>query len=419
MSKAKRFRKIERGTSITIQIWSPLDKRYTRSKTFNAKNYPKARERERAALRWAEAEADQFNALESDVHASGKQLATDRMLEMYYQHLEKQEANPVHLANTKSKLMTLPDYLLHLDQADAEQACHRWWQAWCAEPYRRWHGRGDAGKIITQTNDDGQLRSKSNSTKNTGLKNLLSFVNWCWKYRKITGMTRKLDLSWIQKFRVTKKIKPIFTIQELRTGLLTEHAYAIRWALYVFTGLRSTEGLALRWDDINYENGAITAREVKKGAMVAKERIVPLQKELIPYLRRHHEQQKADYKKKKIKPDGFVFSAKERRGDAVKRFNRFLEAAGIDKKERTTHSLRHGYAAMMTATGLNPILLEQHMGHEPGDMTRHYAQLATLFRHDVASWTAGELRILNYQIDDPVINDRWLPSAPVNDRHFS
>lgn len=119
-----------------------------------------------------------------------------------------------------------------------------------------------------------------------------------------------------------------------------------------------------------------------------KQRLVPIQKELEPYLERHREEH--DY-------DGFLFPAHVRTCDlsnAVKMFDRFLRHVGIEKKGRSTHSLRHCYAGIMTATGEPTAMVQAYMGHSQSDMTRHYAQIAARYRGDVDVWSRGCLQLL-------------------------
>ena len=65
--------------------------------------------------------------------------------------------------------------------------------------------------------------------------------------------------------------------------------------------------------------------------------------------------------------------------------------AGIDPGERTPHSCRHTYGAMMIATGCPDILVKAYMGHESVATTADYAKAAPLHVAAVKGWGMGNL----------------------------
>ncbi len=124
-----------------------------------------------------------------------------------------------------------------------------------------------------------------------------------------------------------------------------------------------------------------------------KERLVPLQPELATLLRL--------YRRAGNDHDGFLFPDNIRRddgGNLARRFDAFIKAADIPKAGRSTHSLRHCYAGLMTGSGEPTALLQAYMGHSQSDMTQHYAQAAARYRSGVAAWGRGKFTLLKNRV---------------------
>ena len=362
-------RKLKNSVSFTVQVRRADRSGYGETQTFNSRNYPSAKEAEAVAKKWcAETYARVVAGIKS--RNSGR-VKTSEALDLFIKTIREQQLNERHLHDTKQRLSSLPDYCPDLGHKKASQQIYDWWKNWCACPKKN-------------------SQPKSDATKNVGLRDCKTFLRWCYKARAITGLQEAVDVDWIERVRVEKTVKPQFTIQELKLGftatqtgcdkITRPHPFVIRWALYVFLGLRLREALILRWDDFN--NGFVLVRG--KGR---KQRLVHIQKELEPYLKQHRKQH--DY-------DGYLFPEHVRKCDlsnAVKMFDRFLNHVGIEKKERSTHSIRHCYAGIMTATGEPTAMVQAYMGHSQSDMTQHYAQMAARFRNDVKGWGRGEFNL--------------------------
>ena len=373
------------GVGFVAEIRDPVKKRYGKSKTFRVMDYDnrKAAAR-RAAEYWAIEQASMIRAGVGVGMNAGK-VDTSKALKQYIQNLEDRGSSKRYIADMKSRLDDLPNFLPSLGIKESGQIIYDYWRAWCREPVRHgdWSGR-KKGQAVVVTDNDGAPRKKSANTQNSCLKNLRSFVAWCWKYRQLTGMQEPIDLSWIDKQPVDTVIKPQFTIDELRKGLATNHDYRIRWAIYTFLGLRAKEATELRWDD--FRNGHVLIRKAKRSKRGSSQRIVAMQPELEPFLEEHRK--KHDY-------EGYLFPDTVCRSDSLaKHLDHFLKVAGIPRAGRTTHSLRHGYAGLMTATGESTALVQAYMGHKQSDMTRHYSQWAAFYRQEVNDWPRGKIELM-------------------------
>ena len=354
--------RLKRGVSFTAQIRE--GGRYSRSKTFSSAKYPTAKDALAAANLWGKDQAERVLHGVKSLN-SGRVMTVDT-LKVYFKMKREADLDEYNLAQVEGRLDSLPNFCPDLANEDAPRQIYNWWQDWC------------------------QQGNKGNDTKNTGLKNVRSFLTWAHKAKSITGLRTPVDIDFIQKLRTDKKVKPQFTIDELRRGftatittrerITKPHPYVIRWALYIYLGARLHEALRLRYEHFE-------GRHVLLYGKGRKERLVPMQDELQPFIDRH--KQEHDY-------DGFLFPHHLHNCDksnAAKHLNTFLKKAGIEKRGRTTHSLRHCYTGLMTATGEPTALLQAYLGHSQSDMTRHYSEMAARYRADVEGWKRGEIRL--------------------------
>jgi integrase len=149
-------------------------------------------------------------------------------------------------------------------------------------------------------------------------------------------------------------------------------------ATFVFAGPRISEVTALRWRDVDLAGNRITVRESKTDAGVRRIDILPaLRDELAAY--------KAQAPN--TAPDAFVFpSATGTRrlgenirphvlGKAVQAANKALTEAGqVPLPDGLTpHKLRHTYASILVALGVDPGAVMDQIGHsDPGFTLRVY-----------------------------------------------
>jgi integrase len=148
-------------------------------------------------------------------------------------------------------------------------------------------------------------------------------------------------------------------------------------------GLRIGEALGLTWADIDHEAGLIRVhrqlsrqREHAPFKTEAGKREVILAPALSKALREHWLASR--YKA----PHHFVFGNTLGRGldyrDVGEGFRHAAKAAGLarDGKRLSLHSLRHGFASLLIANGLNVVYVSRQLGHaNPSISLEVYARL--------------------------------------------
>jgi integrase len=233
----------------------------------------------------------------------------------------------------------------------------------------------------------------SPATRNKFLVMIRALCQWAVKQQRLSS-----DLTeGIEAARLDDRLKPQFTIPELRTCLQRrtfkagrkprkgkappDDLYYLLFAVLCYAGLRYQEACFLRWEDIDFSAGIILVR-LDSGAAIKRnrERIVPLQAELRTLLEPHQ------------KKNGHLFAGW--RSNPRRDFRAFCERAGVDPGKRTPHSLRHSYAGLMTATGVPGPLLGAYLGHTNAATTMIYTKLAARYAQVVGDWKRGEFQLL-------------------------
>jgi integrase len=213
-----------------------------------------------------------------------------------------------------------------------------------------------------------------------------------------TGQTQKANaLAWLRQTdwhhqRYVRGERPAGEGREKRIlstaeiGKLLDAApepYRVLLATAVFSGLRLQELLALRWLDVDRENGELHVRQQlsRKGGSLkplktgAGKRDVALMPELAAMLRRHQ------LASRHSGQEDFVFCSAvgqplhfrnvQRRG-----MDKAVESAKLEqgKRDPTMHDLRHSFASLMIAQGLDVVFVSRQLGHaNPATTLRVYA----------------------------------------------
>jgi len=150
------------------------------------------------------------------------------------------------------------------------------------------------------------------------------------------------------------------------TGPRAERDHAL-FSLLLATGIRLGSALALRWDNVDLNEGVLDLRHAKGD----RRQTVELPTEIREHLRRFH----------MTRPSGFLFS-----GDGVTplcarqvrhRLRRTLAAAGIERGA-TVHSLRHSFAARKFTESGDLFRVQRALGHHSIVSTLVYAGAGSL-----------------------------------------
>lgn len=136
--------------------------------------------------------------------------------------------------------------------------------------------------------------------------------------------------------------------------------------LILCTGMRRSEVLRLKWDDIDYDRGFVHIRDPKGG----KDQSIPLNDaaravfDAIPRI---------------SKKSGFIFPGKKENThltDMKQSIARIKKEAGLPANFRPLHGLRHVYASMLASSGkVDMYTLQKLLTHKSPLMTQRYAHL--------------------------------------------
>lgn len=176
------------------------------------------------------------------------------------------------------------------------------------------------------------------------------------------------------KIRPTKvsKAMPIFLdADEARRFLAAAPAGTRRLLLFtgLWTGMRSGELLALRWEDIDFTRSLVVVkrsrwRNIEKAPKSGKARAVPLPSALLEELKAHRHL-RGPYVFCQDNGQPLTPSmVKDWAPDACRK-------AGLAKRA-TLHKLRHSYATRLMAAGNADRLVQELLGHSSDAMTRIY-----------------------------------------------
>ena len=133
--------------------------------------------------------------------------------------------------------------------------------------------------------------------------------------------------------------------------------------LALFTGMRRSEILTLRWDKINFERGFISLKDPKGGP----DQKIPLNdgaREILSNCPRWG--------------SPYVFPGRngKKRVDIKTSVRKIRDAAGLPKDFRPIHGLRHAFASMLASSGkVDMFQLQKLLTHKNAQTTQRYAHL--------------------------------------------
>jgi len=130
----------------------------------------------------------------------------------------------------------------------------------------------------------------------------------------------------------------------------------------IFSGMRKSEILNLKWKDVDFQNNLIVLSDTKSG----KTREIPLNNTMREVLLSVPRYLKSDY----------VFCNRDGKPYRQLRvsFRNGLRRAGIS--DCTFHDLRHTFASYMVMNGVDISTLQEILGHSSITITQRYAHLS-------------------------------------------
>lgn len=150
-----------------------------------------------------------------------------------------------------------------------------------------------------------------------------------------------------------------------------ERPYALMIRMALRTGMRIGELLAIRWEDIDFEQRLIAVRRsivrgIESSPKTRRHRFIPIAADLHDALTETRAS------------SGYVFSADEQGGAPLreprKGLWRALETAGL--RRVGWHVLRHSFASQLVSEGVSIYIVQALLGHSTVQMTMRYAHLA-------------------------------------------
>jgi len=222
--------------------------------------------------------------------------------------------------------------------------------------------------------------------------------------QRMSGVTRVRKLAAIRKFLTfleenkilagnpantvkgarREEKEPNILYKEQYKALLYEASDNIRdYAIiqtFLQTGIRLSELVNLRVDDIDFEHRILTVRQGKG----KKDRQIPLVDEAVKALRNYLRYRNTEL----IKDDDIFFLAKNGTSLNVSTVKhivaKYVKKAGIRKKV-SVHTLRHTFGAHKADKHMSLATLQQLMGHKKKETTLKYIHLAkTNLRQEMA-----------------------------------
>jgi site-specific recombinase XerD len=178
--------------------------------------------------------------------------------------------------------------------------------------------------------------------------------------------------------RIPKTLSQVLSREEVEQLLGAVRSIKHRTILMAAygAGLRISEALRLRVEDIDSKRMVIHVRGAKQG----KDRFVLLSPRLLEALRRYWVESK---------PRGpYLFPSRSGRPVSIDVIRRVFKATVNEigfKKRVTLHSLRHGFATHLLEDGTDIRVIQALLGHSTIETTAHYTRVSTRHMQTVTS----------------------------------
>jgi integrase/recombinase XerD len=233
--------------------------------------------------------------------------------------------------------------------------------------YQKYNGPVYLEEITLQDLEDYMQSLKERGiapvSRNRDVYIIRSFYNFCYRNDYITN---NLGIK-LEAVSVPEKERVYLTpdeIAELISAIEEPLVRLIVNTLY-YTGMRISECLNLRLEDVNFKESVITVRNTKN----KKDRQIPVHDELSPML--------YDYCKnwRKGKRNPYLFSVNNARKVSPDRVNRVLHKATQElkwNKHVTCHIIRHSFASNLVAKNINIVNIQKLLGHSNLSTTSIY-----------------------------------------------
>ena len=164
--------------------------------------------------------------------------------------------------------------------------------------------------------------------------------------------------------------------------------------LIAYTGMRRGEGIGLRWEHVNLEDGTLqveTSRVQTRAGVIQEapktdsgRRTINLDHSTVEVLKEHQRRQSEARKEMGVlfQDGGWVFTDELGRPISPKRFYDSVKQYGrrVGSPRMTVKNLRHFHATLMLQNGENPVIVSKRLGHSKVSIT------LDIYAHVLPGW---------------------------------
>ncbi|OFZ52137.1 MAG: hypothetical protein A2381_19035 [Bdellovibrionales bacterium RIFOXYB1_FULL_37_110] len=248
---------------------------------------------------------------------------------------------------------------------------YKWTKSWMNIPAGELN-KGDGRKVIDSVLADGKSKAHQKKIKNT----INMIYNWAIEERIIRGVYQS-PVYGIQITIQQNKRPEILNVREIRTLLyeakIQKHEWYPIWAMALLTGMRNGELLALKWEDVDFDNGTLTVQrsydrrdDSYKCTKAGYWRTVPISSELKGVLIDLQKSAKSEF----VLPRPHYWE----RGEQAKILRAFCDSIKIGSIK--FHTLRACFATQLLGEGVEPMKVMKVCGWRDLKTMARYVRLA-------------------------------------------
>ena len=233
------------------------------------------------------------------------------------------------------------------------------------------------------------------------VKHVLNLLTWTINYGVKKNLCSGLSFH-VQKPTVNNTVTEDLSNDQLKKLLEAIEADSniqiknlMKLALH--TGMRRGELFKLQWDHINFDRGFIAIVDPKGGP----DQTIPISDTAREILE-SHPKTTIKRKNKPVYESPYVFpgAGGKQRVSAQAGVNRIKERAGLPKKFRPLHGLRHVYASMLASSGeVDMYRLQKLLTHKDFRMTQRYAHLRDEALKEASNVAGNALKRIESQVE--------------------